>query len=622
MASIDHGTALEWFNASEDMTIESRQVSEQCRDYYDNIQLTNAELKKLKARNQPAAIKNRIKPKVDFLLGMERQTRTDPQAFPRNSQDIEGAQAATDSLRYINDKNVFDQERSLVAENLFIEGTGGVECSVVQRKNGKVDIVNDHIPWDRIFYDVHSRRADFRDAKYLGSILWMDLDDAKDDHPGKEDLFDSMMLSSARDETYDDAPHKRWSDTKRKRVRIARIWYHSAGDWYHGVFTQTGWLEEPQKSPWLDEMGDTEPGMILQSSFVSRENERYGVVWPLLSIQDDINFRSLKSLHLLSVRQTYSTKDAGLDIKDVKRALSKADGHVELPAGSEFGKTFGILPTGDMAAGQFQLLQEAKAEIDAVGAAAALSGKGGASSGRELIARQQSGKMELGPVFDNIRQWQHRVYRWNWNRVKQFWKEPMMFRVTDDAKNAKFVGLNQKITVRDQLEENGVELPEFMQNDPRLDQVVGIRNNVAELDVDIVVDDAPDTTTLVGEQFSELVDLYRASPQDVPFKLLIEASQFKNKDKLLEIMEEAEKNAAAGQEQQQQLLERVRQLEEANATAEIENTQADTEKKKTESAENLSQVQKNVSDAVKTESETIQPQLSLQQVTPTFTGAL
>ena len=178
--------------------------------------------------------------------------------------------------------------------------------------------------------------------------------------------------------------------------------------------------------------------------------------------------------------------------------------------------------------------------------------------------------------------------------------------MTDDEKNTKFVKLNEPMTVRKQLEEQGVEIPPHMQNDPRLD-VEFVRNNVAELDVDIVVDDAPDTTTLVGEQFEQLVSLYQASPQDIPFRLIIEAGNFRNKDQLLEILDKKEQQENQGGQNQQQIAQALQQLamqgeaaklqktqvETVKTQAEIENVVADTRKKETEAAENISDIEAN-----------------------------
>ena len=73
----------EQFVEAADSTTDARDESELHRQYYDGVQWTDTELAALRARNQPPITDNRIKDKIEYLLGLERRTRTDPKAFPR-----------------------------------------------------------------------------------------------------------------------------------------------------------------------------------------------------------------------------------------------------------------------------------------------------------------------------------------------------------------------------------------------------------------------------------------------------------------------------------------------------------------------------------------------------------
>ena len=75
------------FEDAEEATDTARARSEKCRDYYDNKQLTSAELAELASRGQPDIIINRIQSKVNYLLGYEATLRTDPRGAPRNPAD-------------------------------------------------------------------------------------------------------------------------------------------------------------------------------------------------------------------------------------------------------------------------------------------------------------------------------------------------------------------------------------------------------------------------------------------------------------------------------------------------------------------------------------------------------
>ena len=87
-------TFVTQFEDAESATYDARRQSEKCRDYFDDKQLTDAEKQALEKRGQPAVVFNEIKPKVKTLLGLEKQTRKDPKAFPRNPQDEDAGERA------------------------------------------------------------------------------------------------------------------------------------------------------------------------------------------------------------------------------------------------------------------------------------------------------------------------------------------------------------------------------------------------------------------------------------------------------------------------------------------------------------------------------------------------
>jgi len=170
--------------------------------------------------------------------------------------------------------------------------------------------------------------------------------------------------------------------------------------------------------------------------------------------------------------------------------------------------------------------------------------------------------------------------------------------VTDNENNSRFVGINRPVTALQQMaqqmgvtRENMAEAPpeviqqlQLLASDPRAQQIVAIENNVAELDVDIIVDEGFDTPTIAAEQFSELTKLAQ-SGFPIPPDVLIEASSLRNKDRLLEMLKQG-----PTPEQQQAALE-VQEIAKAGAIAEVEKTQSET-------AKNLATAEKTQSDTM------------------------
>lgn len=538
----EHLTLLvRYFEESEDLTRRARELSERDRDFHDNFddsQWTTAEKAKLAKRGQPAITSNYVKRKVSTLCGGERRMRSDPKAFPRNPQDEQTSNAATDALRFVGDQNKFNVTRSKVYEEMLIEGFGGADVVIEQTTKGEKRVKIKRVPWDRLFFDPHSAASDFSDAKYKGIVIW------RDANKNDQDVYGDT-LRSVGTETYDDRPKTSWVDSKRTRVRVVQIHYLYDGQWMVATLTKAGFVEggKPVVSPYLDSDGKPACSLIMRSAYVDRENNRFGAVRDWISTQEEINKRRSKAVHQINSRQTWGNKIAFPDAKLAKVELAKPDGHLEINAGAKFGEDFGILQTTDMSTGNVQLLQLAIHEMQASGPNAAMAGKApGEQSGRALEAQMQAGSVEMEPLVDELRQWTREVYEAAWMRIRQFWTEETWVRVTDDDRNVKFVGLNKRVTLGDKLAQMQPDTRAmWMQqhgigpNDPRLQQVVGTENMVSGLDVDIEIEEGPDLSTLQSEQFDTLASLAKAG-LPIPPDAIVEASSLRNKDVILKKM--------------------------------------------------------------------------------------
>lgn len=576
--------AIAYFDEAEELSRDSRTVSEKCRDYYDHKQWTPQEAATLRRRKQPVITRNRIKPKVDFLKGVELQSRSDPRAIPRTPEDEAVASVATDVVRFVYDRVQFPKIKSDVFENLAIEGTGGVEVYCKTDRDGEMDICIRRYHWDRLGWDPHSREKDFSDALYRYAVAWMDYDQALERYPdAREVLSSTLSQESILSSTYDDAPRLNWADARRKRIRIVKLEYRHQGDVYVCEFTRGGFLAEPEPSPYLDDTGSPEWSIILQSAHVDRDGSRYGYVKPWLDVQDEINKRASKHLHLVSVRQTFSTEGAGEDVQKLKTELAKPDGHLKFTRG-EFGRDFGVLPTGDQASAQFQIMSEAKAEIDSIGVNGALAGAESRDlSGKAIRSLQQGSSMELKPLFEAISQFDQQVCRAVWNRIKQFWTAERWIRITDEDDAPQWVGLNAPVTIGDQLRDEYGEIPADIVDDPRLDTVVSIKNRVAEIDVDFTIEDVPDVVNSQQEQFEALTAIFPAVPDSqraLAFEMLVEASTLRNKKKFLDKLKGAASDPAGQQAAAEQA--RMAELQAALAQAKVDLTRAQTEKTNSE----------------------------------------
>ena len=552
------------------LTETARELSERDRDYYDSHQLTAEEQATLKRRKQPVVIINRIRRKVDAMIGIEQRGRVDPKALPRNPGDEDAAELATKALRFVEEIERIDVKRSASFENLLIEGYGGCEVCVEPRR-GQLEITVKRLRWEEIFFDPFSREKDFSDASYMGVMKWMTADRARDfvgrfyQGADLEELLD-VNTSGTTGETYEDRPRGEaymWTDERQKRVRVAQMYYLRGGVWHLAIYNGRGVFYN-EVSPYLDEHGQPTCPMILMTAYVDRENMRYGLVRDMIYPQDEINKRRSKLLHQLNMRQTMGVKGAVASVAQMKRELASPDGHVEITSeafedAARVGmRPFEVIPNSDQTMGQFNLLAESKAEIDMLGPNPALVGQdSGGQSGRAIMAQQQAGLAELAPIYDSLRDWTERLYRQVWAAIKQFWDGPRWIRVTEDPGSQIFIGVNQP------------------QMTPMGPQIV---NNVGQIDVDIMIDQAPDYASLRAEQFQALADLAR-SGLPIPPQAIIEASDLQDKDKIIEAMSPPPEAQQMAMQREQMAM----QMEGAQVQATV--------------AKDQSQAQKNVADA-------------------------
>jgi hypothetical protein len=561
---LDVGDLCRMFEESEDSSYESRKLSERDRDYVDNKQLTAKELSTLKKRGQPPVIDNRIKTKIDYLVGLEKQQRIDPKALPRTPKHESDADGATEALRYVAEEQDYDSKRSGVWRNILVEGYGGIGVSVAEAMdyNGQpgIEVRIRRYSWDRLFFDPHSSETDFSDAGYLGAVLWMDYDDALamyKDNPDAANILD-VTLTTAPSDTYDDKPkHSLWADKKRKRVRICQIWVKRDEQWHFAEYTKGGILKAGP-SPYKTDKGESDCELVLQSAYCDRDNNRYGLVREMISLQDEINKRRSKSLHLLSANQTLYEEGAIDNIELFRREKAKADGTMKVAPGALANQRVQTISGVDVATAQFQLLQESKNAIDLKGPNATEMGDktqgSNAASGRAIVASQQGGMIQIGDLMDNLRHLDRRVFRAMWNRIRQYWTAEKWIRVTDDDQNVKWVGVN--------VDPQQIQM--LAAQDPQAAQkIAGIVGNVAELDCDIIIDEAPDSLSPQLEQFQSLVELKKFDTEgEIPFKSIVRAApNLKGKQAILNEMEQRAEQKAQASKPAQELQMRGAQAE-------------------------------------------------------------
>lgn len=581
---------VDWFEASEESTEDSRRRSQKARDYVDNKQWTADEIAILEDRGQPALAFNFIKPKVNFLTGFEAQSRSDPKAFPRNTgHDDEASEAATDAIRFVQDSQDLPDKFADVYDNMLVEGYGAIE--VLTDAQGEFDIKCWH--WDRLFYDPHSSRPDFSDAKYVGGVVWMDVDDAKRKYPGKNEAIDATVAGEPEAdksgaETFDDKPRwKVWSSLgKRKRIRVVQIYWRDGDIWHFAHYTKGGILKGGTPVPFSDGKDGNECPLIMESAYVDRENNRYGEVQAWMDVQDEYNKRRSRLLYEALATKFIADKGAVDNVDEFRKQMARPDGI----AFKNIGRDLIPLEDSNSLNVQANMLELARNDMQQMGPSATLQGDAGEqASGRAIIASQQGGIVEIGRLISRYRRLRLRTYRQIWNRIQQFWKEEKWIRVTDDEQSVRFVGLNRPITALEELQRqvpgddaDDEALQQFDQDlraleaNPQLAQdIVRVENKPAEMDMDIILDETPDIVAIQQEQFSEMMALAQSGAVQFTEEEIIMLSSLRNKDKFLEARKKRQEEQGMSPEQEVQVRALVADIMAKEAQA--EKTQAETQ---------------------------------------------
>lgn len=563
------------YREARDNTDKARKEADLAQDYYDCKQWTSEQVKALSDRKQPPIFINRIAPAVNGILGVLEQGETDPRAFPRNTQDTDTAEVATDALRYASENARWGRTKLSAAKTYLITGIGAVIVEVDQNR----DPIPRIIRHGEFIYDPHSRDPDFSDARYLGVAKWMYVDVVKGLYPDA-DIDPAALPAEGMQWDDEDKPNMVWGDSVKNRVLICELYMNRGSQekphWNRTVFWGGGVLEDGD-SLYEDEKGRPDCPIVAQSCYVDRDNARYGIVKAMIPLQDEINMRRSRSLHYANSRQVRITDQGGpeVDADVIRKEAARPDG--VLPYGVEPSMT------GDMQAVQFQFMQESKAELERMGPNPAVLGQGNAdASGRAQLVRQQAGLTELTPALGGVEDLELRVYRQKWNRIKQFWDEPKLIRVTDDIGAPKFMMVNEPVMEMQEVPMQAIVTgPDGMPMiGTRIVQqpVETVKNRPAEMDMDIIIEGVPDTANIQQEQFAELVKLAGIyGPQEVPFEDLLEASNLPKKRALIEKRKARQEEAAQGAGPQQQMQQAAFQVDMEGKQAKTALDQAKTE---------------------------------------------
>jgi hypothetical protein len=466
--------------------------------YYHADQWTPDQLKILKKRGQSAITFDRTSSKINSLVGTIRKLRTDCKCYPNTPKGEDGAEVATQTVRTILDASQFEDIEVECVRDASVQGIAVDELMLIAGDHGDPDLRFDYRDPRTFFYDPRSTRPDFADNRFHGIYKWADADELNELAPGASDLVRNSHTDDGYWTAFDTDREVLWRDTQ-NRIRLVDHWYHDGEMWRWCVHAGSVVILKGD-SPFYDERAKSISKYFAFANQIDIDGDHYGFCRRLRGPQDAMNQHRSKSIHIMNTRQLKIREGAVDDVEVTRREAARPDGTLVYHGAKD---DLEIIQPSQEFLQQTQYYQDAKAEIDNFGPNQALVSMGQNTSGRAYNMAQQAGLAELGPFLKNYRMWKLSQYRAAWCAAQRYWTAERFLRITSDQGIAQFMQIN------------GVQLDQYGQ--PQLVNALG------QIDVDIHIDEGPDTETIMGDVFDTLMALAQNNVP-VPPQAIIEAS--------------------------------------------------------------------------------------------------
>ena len=480
-----HTKKRDWFLAEASRQASNRMMMAKCEAFYDGNQWTHEDAETVRNRGQCPIVYNEVKPTIDWLIGTERKTRVDffVTAEAPGEQASEDASNKTKLLKYLDDSNRAQFERSYAFEDAAKAGVGWIEVGLRGDKSG-VPIFIGAESWRNILWDSQATKRDLSDARYLFRIKVVDLDVAEAIFPDKKEqlaqcvqtgddaeVFRSWLggsgLIAGLDTFSRDDPNLDYMTAKpvdlfnaRERVMLIECWsrepFANTEPGPFGiadpvtfkiacsVMTEKDMLIEV----WSPFKHDRFPFIPVWAYRNRRTGLPYSPILPLIGPQEAKNHRMSRSLYEASANQVWMEEDAFnpevMDIDELRQELDAPDGTAIFARGALAGNK--VRDRDNRGKAQFQM-QLAEQDTNAIRMMAGVNGENrgldtNSISGKAVLAKQEQGSLLTMELFDNTLFARQMEGEMTLSLAEQFITEKMTVRTATDVGKYDYTTLN------------------------------------------------------------------------------------------------------------------------------------------------------------------------------------
>ena len=613
-----HGRLMDYYRIELDRQSDNRYQQALDEDYFDSLQYTEEEIAELKERGQAPTVYNVIQQSVNWVTGSEKRGRTDFKVLPRGKEDAKAAEGKTKYLKYLSDANRTPFHRSRAFEDAVKVGVGWMECGVQDEDDGE-PIYNRYESWRNMLWDSASTELDGSDMRYQFRSKWVDVDVAIAMFPTRRAQIEAAVVDGALytsfelgdgDMAMDQGEWDRSDNTgalasivthNRQRVRLIEAWYrlpekvkrirggafngqiYDAADPRHAEAVELGAAVTEKVMMRTRVCIMTTKDLLWEGPSPYRHNKfkfipiwgyrrgrdgmPYGMIRGLRDIQDDVNKRMAKALHIISTNKVVMEEGVlqdGVSIDDFAKEISRPDavvvvknnklGAIQLNADRD------LEPAHlDFASRNIAMIQQVGGVTDEL-----LGRTTNAVSGVAVQKRQEQGSLATARFFDNLRLAEQIRGEIELSLVEQFATEAKQFRITNQRGTPEFVQINDG-------------LPE---------------NDITRTRADFVISEAEWRATMREAAVAELTELLTKMPPQVALVMLdlvVDSMDIPNRDEIVKriraINGQRDPDATELTPEEQQAMQAQQaqaQAQQAMFQAELRIKQADATKKEAE----------------------------------------
>jgi hypothetical protein len=476
-----HTRLLSWFEQEMRRQSMNRFQMSLDEDYYDSEQWQIDEAAAVRARGQNPVVYNEVKPTIDWLIGVERRTRTDFQVINVHEDSTEAdadAKNKTKLLKYLAAANRVEFRRSQAADDCFKAGLGWIEVGVSPDPEDEPIYVRAE-SWRNMLYDSLGVERDLADSRYVFRFRIIDLDIAQAFFPDKKDELQAACIGRDEDrylEWWNGRPIEEmdaatplpgkwsmydsdaWGKNQRERVMLIEAWYKDPTTESRGGTSAIDRVRMQMRCTILTDkniiMDVPSPYRHNKFPFVpywcyrrKKDGAPYSPVRPVRGPQDALNKRMSKALFVMSTNQVLAEKSAFdpkvMTAEEARDEMQAPDGFVLLNEGGL--KKIEINRDNDVAQGHLQLAEADRLIIrNSTGISSEnLARDTNITAGVALEKKAEQGSQLTAEIFDNLLFARQLEGELSVSLIEQFYNEPKVFSINGERKKRDYVKINQ-----------------------------------------------------------------------------------------------------------------------------------------------------------------------------------